>query len=144
MKWANFMSHFHFQIVHVEGKKTVVANTLSKRPQISRKGVVNAYSQKPQISAVTIAYQNELVVMKDRYAKDDDFAKIYDVLSDGHCQEHYAFKEGCLLMHGWLCVTKPMKAKVLVKCYALAYAGHWGIEATMKVVEHYFYRPSLR
>lgn len=68
MKWANFLSQFHFQIVHAEGKKNVVADALSKRPHPTGKGVVDAYSRKPQISAVTIAYHDELAVMKDRYA----------------------------------------------------------------------------
>ena len=30
MRWANFLSMFHFQIVHVEGKKNVVADALSR------------------------------------------------------------------------------------------------------------------
>lgn len=62
-KWANFLSPFYFHIVHVERKKNVVAETLSR---------------KPQVSFVTIAHLDELRVMKDQYAKDDDFAKIYD------------------------------------------------------------------
>ncbi|MCO5559119.1 hypothetical protein L7F22_012711 [Adiantum nelumboides] len=49
MRWANFLSMFHFQIVHVEGKKNVVADALSR---------------KPQVSAVSISYHNELEEMK--------------------------------------------------------------------------------
>ncbi|MCO5562485.1 hypothetical protein L7F22_016112 [Adiantum nelumboides] len=44
MRWANFLSMFHFQIVHVEGKKNVVADALSC---------------KPQVSAVSISYHND-------------------------------------------------------------------------------------
>ena len=33
MRWANFLSMFHFQIVHVDGKKNVVADALSRKPQ---------------------------------------------------------------------------------------------------------------
>ncbi|MCO5579272.1 hypothetical protein L7F22_033126 [Adiantum nelumboides] len=35
MRWVNILSMFHFQIVHVEDKKNVVADALSKKPQIS-------------------------------------------------------------------------------------------------------------
>ena len=44
MRWANFLSMFHFQIMHVEGKKNVV---------------VDAFSGKPQVSDVSISYHNE-------------------------------------------------------------------------------------
>ncbi|MCO5583500.1 hypothetical protein L7F22_037411 [Adiantum nelumboides] len=50
MRWANMLSLFHFHIVHVEGKKNVVADTLSR---------------KPQISAVSIPYHHELDDMRE-------------------------------------------------------------------------------
>lgn len=83
-------------------EKCCLADALSKRPRPTSKGVVDAYSRKPQISAMTIAYHDVLAVMKDQYAEDDDFAKVYEELSEGHRQEHYAFKEGYLLMQGRL------------------------------------------
>lgn len=82
--------------------------------------------------------------MKDEYAEDDDFAKVCEELFDRHRQEHYAFKEGYLLMHGRLCAPKPLRAKVLDECHAPPYAGHRGIGVIVKAVEHYFYWPSLR
>ena len=59
---------FHFQIVHVEGKKNVVADALSR---------------KPQISAVSIPYHHELDDMKEQYADDEDFARIFNQLVNG-------------------------------------------------------------
>ncbi|MCO5600277.1 hypothetical protein L7F22_054387 [Adiantum nelumboides] len=50
MLWADILSMFHFQIVHVEGKKNVVADALSR---------------KPQISAVSIPYHHELDDMRE-------------------------------------------------------------------------------
>lgn len=63
MKWAAFLSRFHFQIVHVEGKKDVVSAALSR---------------KPQVSDVTITFHDELEVMREQYATDEDFGQIYD------------------------------------------------------------------
>ncbi|MCO5614971.1 hypothetical protein L7F22_069257 [Adiantum nelumboides] len=35
MRWANFLSQFHFHIAHVAGKKNQVADALSRRPRIN-------------------------------------------------------------------------------------------------------------
>ena len=55
MRWANFLSMFHFQIVYVDGKKNVVADALSR---------------KPQVSAVSIVFHDALDEMKDRVRED--------------------------------------------------------------------------
>lgn len=112
---------FHFQIVHVEGKKNV------------------ALSWKPQLSAVTIAYHNDLDVMTNQYAEDEHFAEIYDQLINGQQHEHYVLKDGYMLMHGRLCITKQLWPKVLSESHDPPYARHRGIEATVKAVEHFFY-----
>ncbi|MCO5562491.1 hypothetical protein L7F22_016118 [Adiantum nelumboides] len=129
MRWANFLSMFHFQIVHVEGKKNVVADALSR---------------KPQVSAVSISYHNELEEMKGQYAEDEDFARIYDQIINGQRHEHYTLKSDFLMMHGKLCVTKQLQPKVLIECHAPPYAGHRGIDATVKAVDTFFYWPTLR
>ncbi|MCO5558603.1 hypothetical protein L7F22_012189 [Adiantum nelumboides] len=35
LSWANFLSMFHFQLVHVAGKKNMVADALSRRPHVA-------------------------------------------------------------------------------------------------------------
>ncbi|MCO5562154.1 hypothetical protein L7F22_015780 [Adiantum nelumboides] len=50
-------------IVHVEGKKNVVADALSR---------------KPQISVVFIPYHHELDDIKEQYANDEDFTTIFE------------------------------------------------------------------
>ncbi|MCO5548285.1 hypothetical protein L7F22_001742 [Adiantum nelumboides] len=54
------------EIVYVEGKKNVV---------------IDASSRKPQISAVSIPYNHELDDMKEQYANDEDFARIFEQLN---------------------------------------------------------------
>ncbi|MCO5572584.1 hypothetical protein L7F22_026340 [Adiantum nelumboides] len=68
LSWANFLSMFHFQLVHVAHKKSVVANALSRRPHVA---------------AVSTAYQHELDEMRDHYRTDEDFAEPYDALVCG-------------------------------------------------------------
>ncbi|MCO5569982.1 hypothetical protein L7F22_023696 [Adiantum nelumboides] len=48
------------------------------------------------------------------------------------------------MMHSKLCVTKQLRPKVLVESHAPPYAGHRGIDATVKAVETFFYWPALR
>ena len=52
MRWANFISQFHFHIAHILGKQSLVANALSQRPRVN---------------AISIAYHNDLSSMIDAY-----------------------------------------------------------------------------
>ncbi|MCO5614523.1 hypothetical protein L7F22_068806 [Adiantum nelumboides] len=85
MRWANILSMFHFQIVHVEGKKNVVADALSR---------------KPQFSAVSIPYHHELDDMREQYGNDEDFARIFEQLMDGQRHERYLLKDCFMMMLG--------------------------------------------
>lgn len=119
MRWANFLSMFQFQIVHVDGKKNVVADALSR---------------KPQVSAMYIVFHDDLEAMKDQYAQDQEFSRIYDELTGGERHDHYSLKDGFLLMHGKICVTGPKRSKIMEESHSPPYAGHRGIEATSKVL----------
>ena len=50
MRWANFLSQFHFHIAHVPGKQNTVADALSRRPQVN---------------AITIAHHKDFSLMVD-------------------------------------------------------------------------------
>ncbi|MCO5571653.1 hypothetical protein L7F22_025400 [Adiantum nelumboides] len=82
--------------------------------------------------------------MKEQYANDEDFSGIYEPLMSGQHHDHYILKDSFIMMHGKLCVTKQLRPKVLVESHAPPYAGHRGIDATVKAVETFFYWPALR
>ncbi|MCO5601473.1 hypothetical protein L7F22_055594 [Adiantum nelumboides] len=124
MRWANFLSQFHFHIVHVAGKKNQVADALSRRPRAN---------------AVFIAYNHDLTSMIGKYAEDSDYQGIMQGIAQGQVIKPYSLKEEFLLYENWLCVTKDMRGKVMSESHEPPYAGHRGIQPTTKAIELYFY-----
>ena len=57
MRWANFLSQYHFHVAHIAGKQNKVADALSRRPRVN---------------AISIA----LTSMIESYAQDSDYQKI--------------------------------------------------------------------
>ncbi|MCO5565198.1 hypothetical protein L7F22_018871 [Adiantum nelumboides] len=45
MQWANILSQFHFQIVHVQGQKNVVADALSRKPLVRDQESLKSFVQ---------------------------------------------------------------------------------------------------
>ena len=129
MRWANFLSQFHFHFAHIPGKQNPVADALSRRPRVN---------------AVSVAYNHDLVSMIDKYANDDDFAPIYQGLMNGNTQEPYLLNEGFLLHGSRLCVVKDLREKVMYESHSPPYAGHRGILATTQAIETYFFWPGMR
>ena len=62
MRWENFLSQFNFHIAHFAGKHKLVADALSRRPQVHN---------------VTIAYHKDLQDMQSQYAQDPNFGVVY-------------------------------------------------------------------
>ncbi|MCO5595622.1 hypothetical protein L7F22_049667 [Adiantum nelumboides] len=48
------------------------------------------------------------------------------------------------MMHGKRYVAEQLRPKVLIECHAPPYAGHRGMDATVKAVDMFFYWPTLR
>jgi len=129
MRWANILSQFNFHIAHIAGKHNQVADALSRRPKVN---------------AVSIATHNDLSTMIDEYATDPDFKDVMSAIALGKKQEPYHVQDGYLLYGNRLCVTKNLHEKVMYESHAPPYAGHRGIQATLKGVDMYFYWPTVR
>ena len=67
MRWANFLSMFHFQILHTYGNTNVVADALSRRPRVN---------------ALTTIYHEELESLSELYPQDPDFSEIWYSIGD--------------------------------------------------------------
>ena len=68
MRWANFLSQYHFHIAHIAGNKNKVMDALSKRPRVN---------------AVSIACNHDLTSMIESYAQDSDYQEIVVKLAEG-------------------------------------------------------------
>ncbi|MCO5603218.1 hypothetical protein L7F22_057365 [Adiantum nelumboides] len=120
---------FHFQLVHVAGKKNVVVDALSRRPHVA---------------TVSIAYQHGWDEMRDHYSTDEDFAEPYDALVRGEHPDLYSLKDGFLIFREKLCVLDFFDRKVMTESHSPPYARLRGIDSTIKALEMYFFWPSLR
>ncbi|MCO5599187.1 hypothetical protein L7F22_053287 [Adiantum nelumboides] len=129
MRWANILSQFHFQIVHVQGQKNVVADALSR---------------KPLVQAISAIHHSSFEDMVDQYATDTDFADIFTRIRDGETVAGYSIREGYLMRKTMLCVTQPLREKIMTECHCPPFTSHHGIATTMKGVKRYFYWPRLK
>ncbi|MCO5581875.1 hypothetical protein L7F22_035764 [Adiantum nelumboides] len=124
MRWANILSQCYFQIVHVQGQKNVVADALSR---------------KPLVHAISAIHHSSFEDIVDQYATDTDFEDIFTRIRDGETVAGFFIREGYLMRKTMLCVTQPLREKVMTECHCPPFTGHRGIATTMKGVERYFY-----
>ncbi|MCO5557526.1 hypothetical protein L7F22_011092 [Adiantum nelumboides] len=123
----------------------LVTVSLPDCPCAGQKNVVaDALSRKPLVQAISAIHHNFFEDMIDQYATDTDFADIFTRIRDGESVEGYSLREGYLMRKTMLCVTQPLRKKVMTECHCPPYTGHRGIATTMKGVERYFYWPRLK
>ena len=116
MRWANFLSQFHFHIAHIAGKHNQVANALSPRPQVNM---------------VSIAAHNDLSSMIDEYAMDPHLRDVMSNIALGRKEEPFSVQDDYLLYGNRLCVTQALHEKVMFESHAPPYPGHRGVQATL-------------
>ncbi|MCO5580733.1 hypothetical protein L7F22_034603 [Adiantum nelumboides] len=129
MRWANFLSRFNFHIAHIADKHNQVADALSRWPKVN---------------AVSIAIHNDLSSMIDEYAIDPDFKDVISAIALGKKEEPFTLEDGYLLHGNRLCITHSLCEKVMYKSHAPPYAGHRGIQSTLRAIEINFYWPTMK
>ncbi|MCO5579927.1 hypothetical protein L7F22_033794 [Adiantum nelumboides] len=97
IRWANFLSMFHFQILHTSGTKNAVADALFRRPKIN---------------AITTIYHEELETLYEKYPLDPDFAQIWNDLQAGQTVAPYSIKDDTLYHRHAICIVAPLRHKV--------------------------------
>lgn len=120
MRMTNFLSMFHFQIIHTLGEKNVVADALSR---------------KLYVATISVASHNDLSIMCDKYDTDVDFGLIWTDLIAGHSHASYLIKDGYFMKDNGLCIIADLRHKVMDECHAPPFAGHRGIMPTTHMIE---------
>ena len=82
MRWAYFLSHFHFHIACIFGKHNQVIDALSCRPRVT---------------ALSIACHNDLTSMVVEYAIYLNFTNVMSKITMGKTQDPYKVSAGYLL-----------------------------------------------
>ena len=102
--------------------------------------MANALSRWPRANVVSIATHNDLSHMIDAYAIDPNFKDIMSAFAIGKREESFTLEDGYLLHGDKLCVTHPLREKVMYESYVPPYLGHKVIQATINaIIEPYFY-----
>ena len=94
--------------------------------------MADALSRRPQVNAVSIATHRDLSSMIDEYATNPGFKDVMSALALGKKEEPFHVQDGYLLYGNRLCITQSLREKVLYESHAPPYAGHLGIQATLK------------
>ena len=93
---------------------------------------------------VSIASHNDLSIMIDEYDLDPEFKDVIFAITMGKNEEPFHVKDGYLLNGNRLCITHSLRNKVMYESHAPPYAGHRGIQATLKGADLYFYAPTIK
>ncbi|MCO5552875.1 hypothetical protein L7F22_006394 [Adiantum nelumboides] len=78
------------------------------------------------------------------YATGLDFKDVISAIALGKKEEPFTLQDGYLLHGNSLCITRSLREKVMFESHAPPYAGHRGIQTTMKAIQTYFYWPTMK
>ena len=126
IKWAAFIQRFQPILQYHPGKENVVADTLSRRPQLNHMSVIEGIS---------------FASMPDTYEHDEDFKEVWLHIHEHptHTLVDYTLRDNFLYFKRKLCVTKPFRSALIEELHKPPYAGHRGIAATFQNVCHDFF-----
>src|SRR3954451_795746 len=142
VQWLGKMQDFEFKIVHIPGKQNVVADTLSRQPDLK----ILAMSQSDLLHDLTSQVKQSL-------KQDSEFQPIIRTLQGQSAESpvpsslmnHYSLENGILLYdHTRTCIPKgPIRTQILHDHHDIPTAGHQGIERTYAAIHNLFYWPRM-
>jgi len=115
-KWVEFNETFPYEIQYKNGKDNVVTDALSRR-----------YNLLILLDAKLLGFE----YVKELYAEDDDFARVYATCEKNAFEKFYRH-DGYLFKKNRLCVPKSSMHELLVnESHADGLMGHFGVAKTL-------------
>ena len=145
IKWAAFIQNFHPMIQYQPGRVNVVADALSRRPDVNEIFVVHSYAfdkiKDVYLNHISVAHVQSFDAMIDTYATDPHFARAWNAICDnnGLPLDDYTYANNFLFFQKKLCITTPFRELAITEMYAPAYMGHRGIQSTIIACKERFF-----
>jgi len=143
IKWQSFLLQFNFDIEHIAGSKNIVADSLSRRPDL-------------MYNLSVLDGSAMLSKIRDAYLEDKYFADIILALQKKPKSQKIAIRarrfsllESGILMfkdaHGKLrtCIPRAIQLEILKEYHEPPFHGHLGVTKTYNKIAEKFFWPKL-
>ena len=141
-RWSEFLSEFDFTIEYQEGKKNVVADALSRRPDHAPDAALNIIAFAALVSNVSTTFVDEI---RAAYKIDQLASSIIKGVIVSRV-EHFSIYNKLI----WYDKTRiyipdvmALKTKILHECHDSKLAGHFGFQKTYDLIARQYYWPTL-
>ena len=153
-RWANTLAEFNFKIHHVEGRKNMKADALTRmadsRPT-SFEDDRQQYMHQTLLPADRIELSPMMPEKGDLYGRvaernksDKDLNEVRDGIAEGKGLSDCTVDDNKVLRHGCLWVPRNMITEVVQEVHDQPMVGHPGIHRCLELIKRYFYWPGMK
>jgi len=137
-RWVELLQEYDVNIEYKKGKSNIIADTLSRRPDL-------------KINSISVA-TSVIDGINEKIKKDKYFKRIRKILKsknvnskDKHFLKFYKINGDTLLYNDRICIPndKIIKGKIVKEGHDLLISGHMGIEKTYLNVSRNYYWPKM-
>ena len=133
-KWSEYLAQFDCTLHYVKGVANVVADALSRRPDLSLHSLFSPIPKSPVIDALREAYSKDAEFESkkedDKYMKEQGLWYLMEPSKDPR-----------------LCIpssARSILSSILEEHHDTPLGGHLGVDKTLEVVSRFFYWPNMK